>query len=72
MSDFSRQYTRSAFVFADKLLARKFLGRSFIQKMFKEIISGLFFPEESYLYAQHSLVYMAGFFNLRYLNRRWF
>lgn len=72
MSSFSRQYTRGAFVLTKQLQTRKFLGRPFKRKVLKEVVSGLFFPEESFRYTQHALIYLAGFFNLRYLGKRWF
>lgn len=70
IGNFFRQYKRSAFTLAAQLNTRKFGGKVFILKVYNEIICSLFFPQESFRYTQHTLVYIAGFFNLRYLGKR--
>lgn len=70
---FYRQHKRSAHDLSTQLNLRKYAGLGgFVHKVYKEVISGLFFPQESLRFTQHALVYLAGFFNLRYLSKRWF
>lgn len=72
LSAFQRQFVRSAFFLSSALRSRQTAGAAFIAKIYKEIVSGLFFADESTRMAQQAIVYMAGFFNLRYLSKRWF
>lgn len=68
----ARQHKRSPFLLSKRLRNRRFQGASFANKLAKEIISSIYYPEESARRALQSLVFSAGFLNLRYLYKRWY
>ena len=69
-SSITRQQQRSPYLIARRLRSRRFQGQSFLTNFIKEVISSVYFPEESARRAVQSLVFSAGYLNLRYLYKR--
>lgn len=68
----ARQHRRSPYLIARRLRSRRFLGQPFIGNLTKELVSSLYFPEESARRTLQVLIFSAGFLNLRYLYKRWY
>jgi hypothetical protein len=67
-----RQCLRSIFYLASQLRTRKFVGKAILKKTYREIISSIYFSQDSFRRAQQTTDFLTGYLNLRYLNRRWF
>lgn len=67
-----RQTLRSIFVLASQLRTRKFVGKPFLSKLYREIISSLYVSKDSFRRSQQTTEFITGYLNLRYLNKRWF
>jgi ribosomal protein S7 len=72
ISSLYRQTKRSIYMLSTEARTRKFINKSSLNKIYREIIAGLFFYQDSFRQNQNWAVLTTGYFNLRYLNKRWF
>lgn len=67
-----RQCFRGVFVLASQIRTRKFVGKPFLNKVYREIVSSIYLSKDSFRRAQQAVEFVTGYLNLRYLNKRWF